>query len=103
MELQFAPRLGEAVRIGERAQRRHEVRRPAHQLQVLRELKRFPFAYTGDQVFLGGKIDIQRAGADARFAADVLHAGTVKAPLHEEQAFGGIEDALAAGLLGLFV
>ena len=58
VDLQFALRLVEAVSICERAQRRHEVLRTAHQLQVLGELKRFPFAYSGDQVFLGGKIDI---------------------------------------------
>ena len=39
VKLEFALRLVEAVRIGECAQGRHEVRRLAHQLQVLHELK----------------------------------------------------------------
>ena len=54
---------------------------------------------TGDQVFLRIEVDVERAGADQRLLADVLHGRAVKARARKAD-LGGVEDVLATSALG---
>ncbi len=47
--------------------------------EPLREFRSVSLAKTGDQRFLAVEIDVERAGTDARLAADALHRRRVKA------------------------
>ena len=52
----------------------------------------------GDQVFLRIEVDVERAGADQRLLADVLHGRAVKARARKAD-LGGVEDVLATSAL----
>ena len=79
-------------------QRRHELRRRRQLGEALGELGAVALGDARDQVLLGGEVDVERAGADQRLLADVLHGRAVKAGAREAD-LGGVEDVLAAGAL----
>ena len=67
--------------------------------EPLGELGAVALADAGDQRFLAVEIDVERAGADARLLADVVHGGAMEAGAGKA-ALGGIEDVLAARRAG---
>ena len=52
----------------------------SEQSEPLGEFSAIALAETGDQRFLAVEINVERPGADTRFAADRLHRRRVKAP-----------------------
>ncbi len=87
------------VVVAELGQRLHEVGRRRDLGEALGEVRPIALGKAGDQVFLGVEVDVERAGADQRLLADVLHGGAVKAGAREAD-LGGVEDVLAASALG---
>ncbi len=80
------------------AQRFQKVRGGGQGVEALGELGPVALADARDQRLLAVEIDVERAGADGRLAADVVHGGAVKAGA-AEALLGGIEDVLAPGAL----
>ena len=90
--------LAEVV-VAELRQRLHEVGCGRHLGEALGELGAIALGEAGDQVFLRVEVDVERAGADRRLLADVLHGGAMETGAREAE-LGGVEDVLAAGALG---
>ena len=69
--------------------------------EPLGELSAVALAETGDQRFLAVEIDVERAGADARLAADRVHRRRVKAAAREARK-RRVENVLAPGALRIW-
>ena len=72
-------RVLEEILLTQLTQRRHEVGRGGEPIEPLGELGAVALADAGDQRLLAVEIDVERAGADARLLADVVHGGAVEA------------------------
>ena len=80
------------------AQRFQKVRGGGQGVEALGELGPVALGDARDQRLLAVEIDVERAGAHGRLAADVVHGGAVEAGA-AEALLGGIEDVLAPGAL----
>ena len=93
-------RLLEEILLAQLAQRLQEVGRGGEAIEPLGELGAVALGDAGDQRFLAVEVDVERAGADARLLADVVHGGAVEAGAGKA-ALGRIEDVLAPRALHL--
>ena len=84
---QFFERLQEVWRVGERG-------------KTLGEFGPVALGYAGDQGFLAVEVDVERAGADSRLPADVVHGRAVE-PGAGKALLGSVQDVLATGALNV--
>ena len=78
-----------------RGERPHEVGRAGDLGEAVGEFGPLALGDAGDEGFLVAEVDVERAGANCCFAADVLHRGAMEAGARKA-VFRSIEDVIAA-------
>src|SRR5436190_23516833 len=91
-------RLLQEILLPQRPQRFQKVRGSRQGIEALGELATVALANAGDQRLLAVEVDVERAGADARLLADVVHGGAVEAGA-AKALLCRIQDVLAPGAL----